>query len=75
MNMTRSSRFRFPSAGLLLLTALFLAGCGEKEKVSEAPIKDAREEAKAYYAAHPEFFHFKTAADIPAGLEDRKSVV
>lgn len=52
------------TAGLLLLTA-----CGKKEVVATAAKHDARDEAKAYYAAHPEFFHFKTLAELPADLK------
>jgi len=67
--MTFTSSFR-PIAALLLGTALLaLSGCGKKETASTEPKKDARDEAKAFYAAHPEFFKFKTPADIPANLE------
>ncbi|MEN9404555.1 MAG: hypothetical protein RL091_3258 [Verrucomicrobiota bacterium] len=67
--MTFTSSFR-PIATLLLGTALLaLSGCGKKETASTEPKKDARDEAKAFYAAHPEFFKFKTPADIPANLE------
>lgn len=51
------------AAGLLGLTA-----CGKKEETTTAPKHDARDEARTYYAAHPEFFHFKTPADIPQNL-------
>jgi microcin C transport system substrate-binding protein len=67
--MTFTSSFR-PIAALLLGTALLaLSGCGKKETASTEPKKDARDEAKAFYAAHPEFFKFKSPADIPANLE------
>lgn len=49
--------------GLLLLSA-----CGKKE-VAVAAKKDARDEAKAFYAANPDFFKFKTPADIPTHLK------
>lgn len=61
------------AAGLLLL-----AGCGKKSETTAAgsapvpgaaAVKDARDEAKAYYAAKPEFFRFKTIADLPTGLK------
>jgi len=51
------------SAGLLLLSA-----CGKKDAADPTPQPDARVEAKAYYAANPDFFHFKTPADVPAEL-------
>jgi microcin C transport system substrate-binding protein len=50
-------------AGLLLLSA-----CSKQPTVAQAAKHDGRDEAKAFYAAHPEFFHFKTAADLPANL-------
>lgn len=50
------------SAGLLLLSA-----CGKKE-TDQTKEHDALAEAKAYYAAHADFFHFKTTADIPKNL-------
>jgi microcin C transport system substrate-binding protein len=52
------------AAGLLLLS-----GCGGKDTAAAAKKPDARDEAKAFYAAHPEFFHFKTPADVPANLK------
>jgi|UniRef100_UPI00404B906C microcin C transport system substrate-binding protein len=51
-------------AGLLLLSA-----CGKKETSDGTPKHDARDDAKAFYAAHPEFFHQKTLADIPTDLK------
>jgi microcin C transport system substrate-binding protein len=54
---------------LLLSGCLLLLGACAKQEVTQKAQRDARDEAKAYYAAHPDFFHFKTAADIPANLE------
>ena len=52
-------------AGLLLISA-----CGKKESAVE-PVTDnkVKEEAQAFYDAHPEFFHTRTVADIPADLK------
>lgn len=59
-----------PLLGLLLGAGLLLvSACGKKEAAATTPRHDARDEAKAYYAAHPEFFHFKKPADVPAGLQ------
>lgn len=59
----------FPTL-LLVAISLLLGGCGGKESgKADAGKPDALAEAKAYYAAHPEFFHFKTPADIPANLK------
>jgi len=57
-----------PALGLLLAGSLLLLGACAKTEVAAKAKRDARDEAKAYYAAHPEFFHFKTTADIPANL-------
>jgi len=58
-----------PFIGLIMAAGLLLlGGCGGKEKVNNAEKHDARDHAKAFYVAHPEFFHFKTPADIPANL-------
>lgn len=48
-----------------LTAALLLGGCGKK--VTEAA-RDNTEEVKAYYASKPDFFHFKTPADLPDDL-------
>jgi len=50
-----------------LMMALLLAGCGKTEVV-ERKIIDNTEEVLAYYAAKPDFFSFKTLADIPTDL-------
>ncbi len=53
---------------LLGVSLLLLSACSKADPLG-ASKHDARAEAKAYYAARPEFFHFKTTADIPANLE------
>jgi len=53
---------------LLLGASLLLLGACAKSDTTAAAKHDARDEAKAYYAAHSDFFHFKTTADIPANL-------
>lgn len=52
----------------LFSAVLFLAACGGEAEVSELEVIDNTEEVNAYYAAKPEFFSFKTLADIPADL-------
>lgn len=55
------------AAAIAATTAvMLLAGCGEK-KTEE--VRDNTEEVKAYYASKPEFFIFKTPADLPTDLE------
>jgi len=46
--------------------ALLFAGCGKTETVEAY---DNTEEVQAHYAANPEFFKFKTIADLPQNLE------
>ncbi len=46
-----------------------LAGCSAPSKESVQPSRDARADATAYYAAHPNFFHFATPAELPQGLD------
>ena len=53
---------------LLAAGALLLSACGKKEAVDTAPKTSTSDAAKAFYDAHPEFFHYKTPADIPADL-------
>jgi len=53
---------------LLAAGALLLSACVKKEAVDTAPKTSTSDAAKAFYDAHPEFFHYKTPADIPADL-------
>ena len=56
----------------LLLLGLFVTACGGGDKdetaAPAADLPDNRQEVKDYYAARPEFFAFKTLADLPADL-------
>lgn len=68
------TRFRFVCA-LLVCAPFVLTGCGgsksdsaAKDGAEVAAAPDNSAEVKAYYAAHPDFFVFKTAADLPADL-------
>lgn len=70
MIMTTSDKLLRPAFVLLAGLAFLFAGCGKKD-ATEAPAENkpnALDEAKAYYAANPDFFHFKTPQDIPADL-------
>jgi microcin C transport system substrate-binding protein len=65
LNKHRYSRF----ALLLLSLTLLLTACGEdSEPDTPAEVLDNRQEVLDYYAANPDFFRFKTAADLPADL-------
>ena len=58
-----------PLLGFLLgALVVLLSSCGKKE-ADKAAKHDARDEARAYYAAHADYFHFKTTADIPTDLK------
>lgn len=59
----------FHSASLSILL-LALAGCGGKSDDSGSAFEpyDNTEEVQAYYADHPDFFRFKTPADLPTDL-------
>src|SRR5690606_18727185 len=53
-------------AGILILAS----GCGKKtDETVAANEPDSLVDAQAYYEANPDFFHFKTPADIPADLK------
>ena len=53
---------------VLFLTSL-LSACGGSDKVEEqAPTIDNTQEVLDYYAARPDFFSFKTIADLPTNL-------
>jgi microcin C transport system substrate-binding protein len=62
-NIDRSFLSFILGAGLLLLSA-----CGKKEATDTTPKVSTSDAAKAFYDEHPEFFHYKTPADIPADL-------
>ena len=56
-----------------LVAMLFLASCsndnsGAKEVESDEPAPDITAEKQAFYDDNPEFFSFKTLADLPADL-------
>ncbi|MFV8817332.1 ABC transporter substrate-binding protein [Haliea sp. E17] len=56
-------------SGLTLLLITALSGCGGSEDKAPAEVaKDNTAEVEAYYAEHPDFFSFKTPADLPADL-------
>jgi microcin C transport system substrate-binding protein len=55
----------FRTGLMSVLAALLLAACGGSD---EWEARDITEEVQAYYAAHPDFFRYRTPADIPAGL-------
>ena len=54
------------------LAAVLLAGCGSSDEPagggSPQPARNNSAEVQAYYEAHPDFFGFKTPADVPADL-------
>lgn len=58
---------------LFLALAGMLAACGgESESGASAPVPEGAltgaEQARVHYAEHPDFFSFRTPADIPEGL-------
>lgn len=55
---------------VMLAYAGALAGCGGpgKKAAGTSAEKDITPEVEAYYKAHPEFFTFKTIADLPKDL-------
>ncbi len=60
-------RFVLPT---LVSTLLLLAGCGgdTSKTQTSADTPDVTAEVEAYYAANPDFFSFKTLADLPTNL-------
>lgn len=59
-----------PVSALLAGVVLFLSGCGKKaEDTAAADQPTGLDDAKAFYAANPDFFRFKTPGDIPADLK------
>ena len=70
IHMTKFSGFKLL---VLALGAALLSACGgesEPESAAVAPTAgpSGSEQAQAYYAANPEFFSFKTPADVPTDL-------
>jgi microcin C transport system substrate-binding protein len=54
---------------LLLVGSFGLAGCDRgSETTPPVAATDITPEAQAFYAAHPDFFHFRTLADLPPDL-------
>ncbi|MDA0271917.1 MAG: extracellular solute-binding protein [Proteobacteria bacterium] len=63
--------FQTISALFALLALLLLSACGgssDDAQQSDFEVVDNTAEVQAYYAANPDFFSFKTLADLPAGL-------
>lgn len=56
--------------GFLLAAALLISGCGGSDSSTESgePARDNTAEVQQYYADNPEFFSFKTLADLPPDL-------
>ena len=52
----------------LISLAVLLAACGGDSDIAEVEVIDNTAEVEAYYAAKPEFFSFKSLADIPTNL-------
>ena len=61
-------KHRYPI--ILLIALILIASCSDEEKQeTKAPAMDNSEEVQTYYAAHPDFFRFKTMADLPDNLD------
>jgi microcin C transport system substrate-binding protein len=53
----------------VVAVVLLLAGCGDEQQQTETGLLiDNSGEVEEYYAAHPDFFSFKTPADLPTDL-------
>jgi microcin C transport system substrate-binding protein len=70
IHMTKFSGFKLL---VLALGAALLSACGGESEPESAAVAPAAgpsgsEQAQAYYAANPEFFSFKTPADVPTDL-------
>ncbi|MBD3645935.1 MAG: ABC transporter substrate-binding protein, partial [Pseudomonadales bacterium] len=61
---------KYLSLSLLAPFVLLLLGCGPSSDDSESmePAPDVTAEVQEYYASKPEFFTFKTLADLPTDL-------
>ena len=52
------------------LTALLLVACGDSDTgANTVASHDNSAEVQAYYEANPDFFRFRTAADLPGNLD------
>ena len=57
---------------LTLVTLILLSACGgssEEAQKTDFEAIDNTAEVEAYYAGKPDFFRFKTLADLPTDLE------
>ena len=61
-------RWTLPVVALLFLSSCSNDNSGGKEAVSDEPAPDVTAEMQAFYDDNPEFFSFKTLADLPADL-------
>ena len=61
-------RFQTTSALLALLVLSACGGSSDDEQQSDFEAADNTTEVQAYYAERPDFFSFKTPADLPKGL-------
>ena len=60
--------FRTTSALLALLVLSACGGSSDDAQQSDFEVVDNTAEVQAYYAERPDFFSFKTPADLPGGL-------
>ncbi len=59
------------NAIVMIILTLLLAACGGSDNgeiTEDVEIRDNTQEVNDYYASHPDFFSFKTLADLPADL-------
>lgn len=60
---------RYVASLAAIASFLFLTACGGSEDAVIEEVRDNTAEVEAYYAADPDFFSFKTLADLPVDLE------
>jgi microcin C transport system substrate-binding protein len=58
----------FPRASVAIAAVMFITACGSDTDVTELEVIDNTEEVQAYYSDNPDFFIFKTLADMPTDL-------